>query len=161
MKRREKKKASVGLKFLSRLLWIIALAITVFFGYELYKLNMLPTKYYLIVMAALFLIIFIIGVVALRKRAGKVSLTFISLLSIVYIAVALFGSLKIKDTVSFMEKNLGIKFETNVYYVLVNKDSEYKKLKDIKGKTVYSYKDLDDMDTVESELLKKVKVDIK
>ena len=42
-----------------------------------------------------------------------------------------------------MEKNLGIKFETNVYYVLVNNDSKYEKIKDIKGKTVYSYKDMD------------------
>ena len=161
MKKREKKKAGMGLKFLSRLLWILALSVTVFFGYELYKLNMLPTKYYLMIMAGLFLIIFIIGTVSLRKRAGKKSLTFISFLSIIYIAVALFGSLKIKDTVKFMEDNLGIKFETNVYYVLVNSDSKYEKIKDIKGKTVYSYKDMDDMKTVESELKKKVKVNIK
>lgn len=161
MKKREKKKAGKGLKFLSRLLWVLALSITIFFGYELNKLNMLPTKYYLIVMAALFLIIFIIGVVSLRKHAGKKSLTFISILSLIYIALALFGSLKIKDTVNFMEKNLGIKFETNVYYVLVNKESKYKKIKDIKGKTVYSYKDLDDMKLVESGLKKKVDVKIK
>lgn len=159
-KRKEKKRASLLLRFLSKLLWILALACTIFFGYELYKLNMLPTKYYLIAMAAMFLIVFIIGVVALRKRAGKISLTIISIFSLIFIAISLFGSLKIKDTVSFMEKNLGIKFETNIYYVLVNKDSEFEELKDIKGETVFSYKDMDDMDLVESSLTKKVKVDI-
>lgn len=159
-KRKEKKKASMKFKFLARLLWIIALGITVFFGYELNELNMLPTKYYLLVMGGMFLLMFILGAIALRKKAGKVSLTFVSIISIIYIVIFGFGSLKIKDTVGFMEKNLGIKFETNVYYVLVNSDSKYKKIKDIKGLTVLSYKDQDDMKDVESSLLKKVKVDI-
>ena len=103
---------------------------------------------------------FIIGALALRKKTGKKSSIVVCIISLIYIAILLFGSFKIKDTVSFMEKNLGIKFETNVYYVLVNKKSEYKKIKDIKGKTVYSYKDQKDMSEVESELTKKVKVNI-
>ena len=159
-KRKEKKKASMKFKFLTRLLWVIALGITIFFGYELNKLNVLPTSYYLMVIGGMFLLMFILGAIALRKRAGKVSLTFVSFLAIIYIVIFGFGSLKIKDTVSFMEKNLGIKFETNIYYVLVNSDSEYEKIKDIKGLTVMSYKDQDDMEKVESELLKKVKVEI-
>ena len=104
---------------------------------------------------------FIIGALALRKKAGKVSLSIVSFISVVYIAISLFGALKINDTVSFMQKNLGIKFETNVYYVLVNSDSKYEDIKDIKGKTVYSYKDQDDMEPIEKGLNKKVKVDIK
>lgn len=160
-KRRENKKASPLLKFISRFLWIVSLALTVFFGYELFKLNMLPTKYYLITMAVMFLIVFVVGAIALRKKPGRKSIIAISILSLIFIAVALFGALKIKDTVSFMEKNLGVKFETNVYYVLVNSDSEYEKLKDIKGETVYSYKDMKDMKPIESALTKKVKVDIK
>jgi LCP family protein required for cell wall assembly len=159
-KRKEKKKASMKFKFISRLLWILALGVTIFFGYELNKLNMLPTSYYLLVMGGLFLLMFILGAVALRKRAGKVSLSIVSFFAVVYIVIFGFGSLKIKDTVGFMEKNLGIKFETNVYYVLVNSDSEYKKIKDIKGLTVYSYKDQKDMKNVEKALNKKVNVDI-
>ena len=159
MKKREKKKASMGLKIAARFLWILTLAATVFFGYELYKLNMIPLNYYLIGMGVLFFIVFIIGVFALRKKAGRTSLSIISFISVIIIAVLGFGSLKIKDTVSFMEKNLGIKFETNVYYVLVNADSEYEKIKDIKGETVYTYKDLDDMEPVEKALTKKVKVE--
>ena len=103
---------------------------------------------------------FILGAIALRKKAGKVSLTFVSIIAIIYIAIFGFGSLKIKDTVNFMENNLGIRFETNVYYVLVNNDSKYKKISEIKGKTVYSYKDQDDMSNIEKGLTKKVKVDI-
>ena len=159
-KRKEKKKVSMKFKLLARFLWILAIAVTVFFGYELNKLNMLPTKYYLLAMGALFLLMFIIGAISLRRRAGKVSLTFMSILAIIYIVIIGFGSLKIKDTVNFMEKNLGIKFETNVYYVLVNKNSEYEELKDIKGETVYSYKDQDDMKDIEKGLTKKVKVNI-
>lgn len=159
-KQKKTKKTSMKFKLLARFLWLLAIAVTVFFGYELHKLNMLPTKYYLLAMAAMFCLMFILGAIALRRKAGKVSLTFVSILAIVYIVIIGFGSLKIKDTVNFMEKNLGIKFETNVYYVLVNKDSEYKKLKDIKGETVYSYKDQDDMKDIEKGLTKKVKVNI-
>ncbi len=160
MKKREKKKASKILKFASRLLWILAIASTIFFGYELNKLNMLPLNYYLIVIGAMFLLLFILGALALRKKAGRTSLSVVSFILVIYIALSLFGSLKIKDTVGFLEKNLGVSFETNVYYVLVNKNSNYKKLKDIKGETIYSYKDQKNMDSVEKTLLKKVKVDI-
>ena len=160
MKKRDKKKAGKIFKFFSRLLWIIALAITIFFGYELNKLNVLPTKYYLIIIGVMFLIMFVLGAIVLRKKIGRKTLSIVSFILVIYGVIFAFGSLKIKDTVSFMEKNLGIKFETNVYYVLVNKDSEYKKIKDIKGETVYSYKDQKDMSEIESALLKKVKVDI-
>ena len=159
-KTNKKKKASMKFKLLARFLWLLTIAITVFFGYELHKLNMLPFKYYFIVMAIMFLLMFIFGAVIWRKKVGKISLSFISILMIIYLVIFSFGSLKIKDTVNFMEKNLGIKFETNTYYVLVNSDSEYKKLKDIKGETVYSYKDQDDMKDVEKWLTKKVEVNI-
>lgn len=160
MKKREKKKAGKPFRFFTRFLWIIALIITIFFGYELHKLNVLPTKYFLIVVGVMFLLMFIFGAIALRKKIGRKALTIVSFLLVIYIAIFAFGSLKIKDTVSFMEKNLGIKFETNVYYVLVNKDSEYKKIKDIKGETVYSFKEQENMKDIESALLKKVDVDI-
>lgn len=156
----KKKKVSMKFKLLVRFLWILAIAITVFFGYELNKLNMLPFKYYFIAMASMFLLMFIFGAVIWRKRVGKISLSFISILMIIYLVIFSFGSLKIKDTVNFMEKNLGIKFETNTYYVLVNKESDYDELNDIKGETVYSYKDQKDMKDVEKGLTKKVKVDI-
>ena len=160
MKKRQKKRASMKFKFFARLLWILALAITIFFGYELYKLDMLPLNYYLMITGGMFLLMFILGFIALRKHAGRMSLIFVSFISIIYILVFGFGSLKIKDTVNFMENNLGIKFETNVYYVLINSDSDYKELTDIKGETVYSFKDQDDMSLVEKGLTKKVKVDI-
>ena len=159
-KQKKTKKTSMKFKLLARFLWLLAIAVTVFFGYELNKLNMLPFKYYFIAMAIMFLLMFIFGAVIWRKRVGKISLSFISILMIIYLVIFSFGSLKIKDTVNFMEKNLGIKFETNVYYVLVNKNSEYEELKDIKGETVYSYKDQKDMKDVEKGLTKKVKVDI-
>lgn len=155
-----RKKASILSRFFSRLLWVIALIVTIFFGYTLFKLNMLPIKYYLIILGIMFVFLFIIGAIVLRKRLGKTVTSIVAFITVVYITIFLFGALKIDDTITFMEKNLGIKVETNLYYVLVNNDSEYEKIKDIKGETVYSYKDSEDMERVESGLLQKVKVDI-
>ena len=156
-----RKKASILSRFFSRLLWVIALIVTIFFGYTLFKLNMLPIKYYLIILGIMFVFLFIIGAIVLRKHLGKTVTSIVAFITVVYITIFLFGALKIDDTITFMEKNLGIKVETNLYYVLVNNDSEYEKIKDIKGETVYSYKDSEDMERVESGLLQKVKVDIK
>ena len=155
-----RKKASILSRFFSRLLWVIALIVTIFFGYTLFKLNMLPIKYYLIILGIMFVFLFIIGAIVLRKRLGKTVTSIVAFITVVYITIFLFGALKIDDTITFMEKNLGIKVETNLYYVLVNNDSEYEKIKDIKGETVYSYKDSEDMERVESGLLQKVKVAI-
>jgi len=160
MSKREKKRASLFSIFLSRFLLIIAILSTIFFGYEMIKFNILPIKYFLIIMGIMVLVLVILGILSFRKHARKTLISIISFLGVIYIAITLFGSLRIKDTISFMEKNLGIKFETNIYYVLVNSNSKYESLNDIKGETVYSYKDLDDMYPVEDALTKKVNVEI-
>ena len=161
MGNRKTKKASTKLKVLARFLWLIALSLTVFFIYELNKINMLPIKYSLILVGVMIVLILIFGKFVWKKKIGRVFLTFINFLLFIYILIFGYVSLKMKDTIGFMEKNLGVRFETNVYYVLVNNDSKYKSIEDIKDKTIYSYKDQDDMSEVEDALNKKVKVNIK
>ena len=78
MKKREKKKAGKPFRFFTRFLWIIALIITIFFGYELHKLNVLPTNYFLIVVGVMFLLMFIFGAIALRKKIINYNFIFIS-----------------------------------------------------------------------------------
>ena len=56
---RKTKKASTKLKLLSRFLWLIAFSITLFFIYELNKINILPLKYSLILVGIMILLIFL------------------------------------------------------------------------------------------------------
>ena len=158
---RKTKKASTKLKLLSRFLWLIAFSITLFFIYELNKINILPLKYSLILVGIMILLIFLFGAIVFKKKRSRILLTLINVLLIIYILAFGFGSLKLRDTINFMKKNLGVKFETNVYYVLVNSNSNYQNINDINNKDVYSYKDQDDMNIIENELKKKVNVNIK
>ena len=61
MGNRKTKKASTKLKVLARFLWLIALSLTVFFIYELNKINMLPIKYSLILVGVMIVLILLFG----------------------------------------------------------------------------------------------------
>jgi len=158
---RKTKKASLKLKLLSRFLWLIALSITLFFIYELNKINILPVKYSLLLTGVMILLILLFGIIVWKKKRSRIFLTFINVVIIIYILIFGFGTLKLKDTIDFIKSNLGIRFETNVYYILVNNDSDYETLEDIKNKTIYSYKDQDDMTEIEKALSNKVTTKIK
>ena len=158
---KKRKKANLFLKILSRFIWLIASIVTIYFIYRLYSLNILPTKYYLIIIAVLIFIMFLIGVIIFRKKLGKKIVEILLLILIIYLTIFSFASLRINNTIDFLKNNLGIDFETNIYYVLVNKNSIFEELESIKGRRVYSYKEDNNSDLIESGLLDKIDVDIK
>lgn len=156
----KRKRASLFSKILSRLLWLIASVITVYFCFKLYKLNILPIKHYLIIIGVLIFIMLIIGLILFRKKLGKKLVEFILLVLLIYLTICTFASLRINKTIDFLKNNLGLDFETNIYYVLVNDDSTYKELGDIKGRNIYSFKESKNEDLIESGLLDRVDVNI-
>ena len=84
---RKTKKASTKLKLLSRFLWLIAFSITLFFIYELNKINILPLKYSLILVGIMILLIFLFGVIVFKKKRSRILLTLINIVIIIYILV--------------------------------------------------------------------------
>lgn len=117
------------------LIMILGISTSIYFTFIITKLDMIPTKYYVIVVGLL-VILNILGIIGLfgkkiiSKVFGIIILLVVSILSIIGIN---YGD----DTLKFLNKafnNNGI--EVTGYSVAVLKSSSYDKIEDLDGKTM-------------------------
>ncbi len=154
---RKKKKKKV-LTIISRFLWILSLISLGTLSFLIFRADVLPILYFGIMVGVFILFLVLHGFFVIKKNVRKWVLIVLDVIAVLCIAISVFAILKINDTLDFMRKNLNTKYETTVYHILVNKDSEYKKLKDIKGEEVIAFKDLKDETLLEKAVKKKVDV---
>ena len=134
---------------------IIDLVLFVVLLFLIFNVNILPTKY-LILVIALLLVINILGIVLvnLKKKVLKIIGVIILILSIILSGV---GSYYLFTTNNFLNESFNsVKKTVSTYYIVTSSDNKYSKKSDIKGK-VYYYKDSANIKNV----LKVVKEDLK
>ena len=158
--KKKKKQTNSKLQKFSLLLWIISIIFMILLGYLIYKANVLPLKYFLVIVICFALLMSIHGIFVLKKKTKTFVLIFLDLMTLVFMSCEALAIIKINETLAFLKANLGARYETNIYYVLSSKDATYENINDIAGMTIYSFKDLDDMSKVENELHKKVNATI-
>lgn len=161
MSKKKTRKKGNATRLIVRILCIISIFIMGFFIYQVVKSNLLPGKILAIVIATLSILKIIYIFIAFKFKSRKWLLIMAAILSVFIMGFELFVGLKLNETMSFLKRNLTATYDTNVYYVVVNKDSEYKTIEDIEGKTIYYYKDLDDTKKLERTVKKKTKAEIK
>ncbi len=133
---------------------IISCVFLLIFLVSLLSLNILPTKY-LILVISLLLIINILGIVFvnLKKKVIKIIGVIILILSIILSGV---GSYYLFYTNNFLNESFNsVKKTVTTYYIVTSSDNKYSKKSDIKD-TVYYYKDSANIKNV----LKVVKEDL-
>ncbi len=135
--RKDKKNQDSG----KRSLWAVIIAAiygiaTLAFGFSLFRLNVLPTTYFIIVAVVLVLISILLLMTLLNKKGkGAVACAVIAcILAIGMIA----GTAMISGTLSFMKGIMAGGTQIHNYHVVVRADSEYETLKDIHNQTVYT-----------------------
>ena len=144
----------------SKILLAMSLLFLLLLAFFVFDANVLPAKY-LIIIVGVFIVLGLIQTFLIMNKKTKTWLIIaIDILALLFMCGEAFAIIKINETISFLRENLGIKYRTDIYNIVVSKDSSYQNLEDIKGKTIKSYKDLDDMSSVEKELSKKVEVNI-
>lgn len=155
------KKTKKTISTISKIIYLFNFILDALFVYMLNKTGMVPNKYLLIVVFVL-LILFLIHTIFIFKKRTKIwVLIILDILGLLLIAVEALGYFKINEALEFLNNNLGAKYETNIYNIVVNSESSYNTKEDIKGKDIYLVKDLDDMTDVEESLNRLVKVNIK
>ena len=148
------------LRKFSKILLAMSLLFLLLLAFFVFDANVLPTKY-LIIIVGVFIVLGLIQTFLIMNKKTKTWLIIaIDILALLFMCGEAFAIIKINETISFLRDNLGIKYRTDIYNIVVSKDSSYQNLEDIKGKTIKGYKDLDDMSSVEKELSKKVEVTI-
>ena len=165
-KQKEKKqKTKVNIYKVLSVIYIVVLAL---FLVNLIRLSVLPILYLSIVVAVL-AVITILLIKSLRTKPKEVmgkdgmpvpkKKTFSSVISIIMIVILAFGSFYMGGTLDFFGKISGDK-QIHNFYLVVNADSDYKKIKDIKDETVgVMVQETDSYTEAQNKVKKKVDIE--
>ena len=142
-KMKNKKTSKLGIVF--KILALVFVIITIVFYISILKLDLLPNSYITIFTIAevVFTMLIVIGLAKTHKtyKINIFCLIIVLLLSGVYIYVANYAN----ATTKFLDSMFQEISETEDYYVVVRKDSEYDEIEDIEGENVYAFQLEDDV----------------
>lgn len=117
------------------LIIIVNLIISAFLLVDIYKLDILPTKYLLLVIAIIGFINLIAIILLLLKN--KITRIIGIIISILLISISIIGLNYTKETNNFLNSAFNNNIvETSTYTVIVLKDSNINKIDDLKDKTL-------------------------
>lgn len=138
MSRREtrNKKRKISL---FKILGLLLLIMSIFISIIVYKIDVLPIKYYVLFLLGLGFINVLFSSFLMRKKANRKVRVFFSFLTIITIGLMIFASYYILNTLGFLSKIKTVDYKIENYSVLVLKDSKYENIEDIKGLDVGYY----------------------
>lgn len=143
---------------ISIIIWLLAMISISYLTYQIYMANVLPMKYFMILVGIIVFMIILFLLFIKNRRTKRWLLVFLNIIFLIAIIGCVFGSIKLNDLMTFLDENLGAKYETNIYYILVNKDSVYKDAQSLKDKTIKLVDDFEDKEALEYSVKKKAKV---
>ena len=158
--KKNKKETNKLLRNFSLLLWIVSIIFMIVLGYFIYSANVLPLKYFLAIVIVFVVFLSIHGIFILNKKTRIWLLIVLNIIAFAFMSVEAFAIIKINETITFLRENLGAHFETNIYNIVVNKESSYNSIEDIKDKTIKTVHDIEDMSEVERKLQEKVSMNV-
>lgn len=145
------------MKIISKLISFILTVLFLILMFMIYRLNLIPVKYFLPGASILLLFILLLDFKLLRKKTGVFSRIFFNFISIIFIVVACYGLTYINATYNFMKNILSTGYEIKNYVVVVNKNSSAKEILDLTDGVVGYLK----TDSNYSKVSKKMKKNVK
>lgn len=154
-KKASKTKNKSSKKIVSRIINILSIIVLGLFLYKVYKLDMIPMKYYKVGAIALIVLELIYTLLCInKKKTGKLLVIF-NIFAVLFMIGELFGVWYIDKTVNFLQKNLMKDYEIDEYYVVANAKSTIKSIKELDGETIYYSVDTDNYKELKEALKKK------
>lgn len=156
MSRQQKSRRRIR-KF-SKILSLIAFIVLVAFLFFLYKLNVLPMKYFTLIAGVLSFLEIIYLLICLNKRIKVGILIFMDIIAALAMIIEGYGAWKLYQTYDFLHNEMQVEETKDIYYIVVNANSEFDSLEKISGKVVNYYNDSEDYETLKSNVKAKVSV---
>lgn len=143
------------MKIISKIISIISLILMSIFIILMFYSNVVPNKYLYPIIIIVLLITIILSILIFKNKAKIISSIILIIMSILYIL----GSNYFYKAIHLMDVINNNKEETELYYVVVLKDSSYNDIKDINNKEVSMIKEeSENFNKALKELKNKVKI---
>lgn len=131
--RKEKKKVTI----ISTIIYIILLVISIILFGIILKLKIIPLKYLVLPVIVYILILLGLGIVSMKRKFKIWFKILIDIILVALIAIFILVFYYLNSTLHFMDQIRAKEYQIENYYVLVNKDTEIEKIKDIKKLGIY------------------------
>ena len=128
-------------RIISRILAFVSTAAVTALAVRVITTGVVPNKYLIpaIAIAAVILLFYVFK--AFRKKTHVWMLIILDIIGVALTAASVFGFIKVEETMSFLNNNFNDGAEYSIYNVIVDKDSNYLTLDDVRGKTFHSISD--------------------
>ena len=137
MSKQSKSKRKKKINIISIIIFILFLLTTIGIFGVVISLGILPMKYLIILLVIVGLIYFGIGKTILNKKIRSWVKIVLDIICIIGIVLLIFAFYYLNSTLHFMDRIKADKYQTENYYVLVEKDSKYEELSDIDTLGIY------------------------
>ena len=147
-------------RIISRLLALITTGAVAALAVRIVTTGVLPNKYLIpgLAIAAVVLLFYIFK--AFRNKTHVWMLVILDIIGIALTVASIFGFVKVEETMSFLNNNFNDGAEYSIYNVIVDKDSNYLTLDDVRGKTFHSISDFVDTEKLEKATKEQANADI-
>ncbi len=146
--KKKKKIIKRGFRIFNIVLWGIFIIAFIYLLYNVFKINMVPSKYIIVGGIVLLFIVLVTGVITIFKKTGFLIFIITDLVMILFMCFYFYTGSKINLLYNFLENSFGIKYKTNIYDVIVKSDSHYSSFESISEKQIIYYPDNNDEENV-------------
>lgn len=134
------KKESKITNIVSIVIYCLLLLISITTIGIVFNLQIIPSKYLIPGISLFALIMIIMGFLVINKKIKKLIKIICDFLSIIFILLFSLVLYYLSTTIKFMDKIVSKDYQTEQYYVVVLKDSNYSYLSDLENKKLGTYK---------------------
>lgn len=154
------KKKSNKLRIVFIIIAIAFIIINVKFYTSVIKTNMLPMSYITILTVGV-IVLDLLLLIGLTKKHKTLKLNILCLLIVIVMSVVyVFANHYIDITMKFLGDKLVAISEEDCYYVVVNKNSNYERIEDLKDKEIFAFQLEDDVkDKIQHKVSKEIIID--
>lgn len=154
-KKSSKKKRKISIhKIIGMMLWLVSIVVCIMLN----MLNVLPFKFYAMVLGGFLILNIVIDIFLFRKKPKKFKKNTALGFAIFLILVLILPIFYMGRTLAFLWGIKDTGYNTENYSVIVLKDSKYEKIEDIKDTSVGVYENTKGFSNAKDELVKQVDV---
>lgn len=124
------------MKKISKLVSIVLTIVFLILMFMIYRLNLVPIKYFLLVGGILLLFVLLFDFKLIRNKTGFISRIIYNVFALILIAISVYAMTYINATYKFMTNLVADNFETITYDVVTNTNSSYNHVGDLYNQEV-------------------------
>lgn len=150
----EKNRSKINIIF--KIIGILYALVSVVFFVYLAKFNMFPIKYLSIIGVSLLVICLLSFIVLMRNKRSIILKSLISIILVLITVIYVYGIKYISSTMYFIQDVTTEIEETEEYYIVTLKDSEYDSIDKLNEKIIYTFMANEDYTDIKEEIISSV-----